>query len=47
MNSNTRVLGELQSQLLALLDESDLQVDVFRGASPNGTNSTLYAPNHE
>ena len=41
MNPNTPVLGEVQSQLLALLDESDLQVDVFRGASPNGANSTL------
>ena len=30
MNPNARVLGELQSQLLGLFDESDLRVDVFR-----------------
>ena len=36
MNPNARVLGELRSELLALLDESELRIDVFRGAGPNG-----------
>ena len=31
MDFNARVLGELQSQLLALFDETELRVDVFRG----------------
>ena len=36
MNPNARVLGELRSELLVLLDESELRIDVFRGAGPNG-----------
>ena len=46
MNPNARVLGELQSELLALLDESELRIDVFRGASPNGAKSLAVRITH-